>query len=96
MPFDDLLFSKTVEDHLKRLEYIFSKFLQANLMIKLRKSEFARKEVIFFGHIISSEGIVMDPNRIKAIQDFPTPRNIRELRGFLGMVNYDFVKIFQI
>lgn len=87
---DDLLvFSENADDHFRHLEIIFSKFRTSNITVKLRKSTFARAEVSFLGHIISPKGIRMDPNRINAIQNFPPPRNIKELRSFLGMINYD-------
>lgn len=87
---DDLLiFSETEEEHIEHLKIILEKLRNANLTVKLRKSKFARDELEFLGHIISPHGIKMDPDRISAINDFPTTRNIRELRGFLGLVNYD-------
>lgn len=87
---DDLLvFSKTPDEHLNHLRFIFEKLESEGVTVKLRKCQFMRKEVTFLGHVISSEGISLDPKRIEAIQGFPTPRNIRELRGFLGLVNYE-------
>lgn len=87
---DDLfIYSNTAEEHLEHLEIIFKKFHDANLTIKLGKSAFARKQVRFLGHMISQGGIAMDPSRIEGIQNLPRPRNVRELRSILGMINYD-------
>lgn len=86
---DVLIYSHTAEDHLKHLEIILQKFSSAGLTIKLRKSFFAREEVCFLGHKINRTDIKMDTSRIKAINEFPRPRNIRELRGFLGLINFD-------
>lgn len=87
---DDLLVvSPTAEDHFEHLERVFIAFKNANLTLKLRKCVFARTEVSYLGHIVSAEGIRIDPSRITAIQNLPMPRNIRELRGFLGFVNYE-------
>lgn len=61
---DDLLiFSKESQEHLQLLRNISEKFQAAGVTIKLRKSRFAREQVNFMGHIISAEGVTMDPNR---------------------------------
>lgn len=86
---DILVFSRTADEHLMHLENVFSKFREANLTIKLRKSAFGRKEVMFVGYVVTSEGISIDPSRVTAIEEMSAPRNVRELRGFLGMINYD-------
>lgn len=87
---DDLLvFSDTVTEHFKHLRLIFEKFRLEGITVKLRKCQFIREKVMFLGHEISSKGISMDPKRVEAILEFPTPRNVRELRGFLGLVNYE-------
>ncbi|KAG5870692.1 hypothetical protein JTB14_003890 [Gonioctena quinquepunctata] len=87
---DDLLVhSDTVETHLIHLDKIFDTLGRAGLTVKLRKSQFLRHEVSFLGHIISADGVSIDKTRIECINKFPTPRNLRELRGFLGFVNYE-------
>lgn len=87
---DDLLiFSDNIEKHFEHLSIIFNKLAKAGLTVKLRKSQFFRDKVIFLGHVISPYGISIDDNRIKAINKFPVPRGLRELRGFLGLVNYE-------
>ncbi|VEN53305.1 unnamed protein product [Callosobruchus maculatus] len=87
---DDLLInSDNFEEHLKHLEFVLQKLKERNVTVKLRKCMFVRSEVPYLGHIISGEGVRMDPDRIRAIQEFPTPRNIRDLRGFLGLVNFE-------
>lgn len=87
---DDLLvFSDNVENHLRHLNKVFEKFTAEGITIKLRKCQFVREKVTFLGHMISNKGIAIDPNRIDSIINFPNPRNVRELRGFLGLVNYD-------
>ncbi|KAG5862727.1 hypothetical protein JTB14_022799 [Gonioctena quinquepunctata] len=87
---DDLLVhSDTIEAHLIHLDKIFVTLGRAGLTVKLRKSQFLRHEVSFLGHIISADGVSIDKTRIECINKFPTPRNLRELRGFLGFVNYE-------
>lgn len=87
---DDLLiFSDDCESHLSHLRIIFEKFRRAGVTIKLKKSLFARREVHFLGHIISSSGVRMEPERVASIVKFKSPRNLKQVRSFLGLINYD-------
>lgn len=87
---DDLLiYSENAEVHLNHLKILFEKFRKAGITVKLRKSHFGRTSVNFLGHIVSPTGIQMDPDRVRAIQEFPTPRNVKHLKSFLGVINYD-------
>lgn len=87
---DDLLvFSSDPDEHLSHLEILFKKFLNAGFTLKLRKCHFAKREVRFLGHILTPRGVSMDQDRIKAINQFPIPRNPKQLRGFLGLTNYE-------
>lgn len=87
---DDLLvFSENIPAHFEHLNIIFSKLRKAGMTVKLRKSQFIRKEVTFLGHIVSQKGIKIDPTRINSIVNYPIPRNIKELRAFLGLINYE-------
>jgi hypothetical protein len=56
---------------------------------KLSKCSFGKEEVKYLGHIIS-QGVKVDPNKIKAITKWPKPKNISKLRGFLGLTGVDF------
>ena len=62
--------------------------MQRNLTINLEKSHFFRSEVKFFGHILTSTGIKPDTEKIEIIQNFSRPRNLKELCGFLGIINF--------
>lgn len=87
---DDLLIhSDSIDEHLHHLNTIFKKMKEAGLTVKLRKCMFFREEVSFLGHVVSGKGVSMDPKRSQAIDQYPRPRNIRELRAFLGLVNYE-------
>lgn len=87
---DDLLiYSVGTREHLDHLRVVFQKLRGAHFTVRLSKSKFACESVTYLGHIISSKGVAMDPGRIKSIQDFPTPVNIKQLRSFLGLINFD-------
>lgn len=58
------------------------------LVIKIAKCLFAKKQVTYLGHFISNKGIWVDPEKIKAVENWPQPKNIRGLRGFLGLTGY--------
>ena len=85
---DILITSKTIDEHFQHLELVFKQLLRANFTINLEKSCFFQAELKFLGHIISTEGIWPDPDKITAIKNFPPPRNIKGLRGFLGLCNF--------
>ena len=59
-----------------------------NLTINFSKSHFFRKETKFLRFILDTEGIKPDPEKIQGIREFPPPKNIKKLRGFLGLVNF--------
>ena len=62
--------------------------MEINLTINLEKSHFFRSEVKFLGHTLTSTGIKPDPEKIEIIQNFSRPRNLKELLGFLGLINF--------
>lgn len=86
---DILIFSRDIQSHYEHLALIFKKLIEAGVTIKLRKCQFACKRIEFLGHILTPTGIEIDPNRVSAIQNFRAPRNVKELRSFLGLINYE-------
>ena len=71
---DIVIFSKSLQEHLQHRKLIFEELEQYGLKIKLDKSEFLRKEVIYLGHIITADGIKPNPDIIKAILKYPIPK----------------------
>ncbi|XP_039029393.1 uncharacterized mitochondrial protein AtMg00860-like [Hibiscus syriacus] len=83
-----LVYLKTNEEHDAHLRVILQTLRGKKLYAKLSKCKFWLTEVAFFGHVISIEGIRVDPQRIKAILDLEVPRNVSEVRSFLGLAGY--------
>ena len=85
---DIIIYSDTLEEHLKHIEKVFEKLKRANLKLKLCKCIFASTEITFLGHVITHNSIHIDQNKVLAIKNAPVPRNVREMRSFLGMANF--------
>ena len=96
---DIIIFSKTLEEHITRLESVFDKLQEYGLQIEPPKCHFFLPEVIFLGHKVSASGISIDPEKTEAITSWKTPGNSQELLSFLSTVAYlrryvkDFSKI---
>ncbi|XP_059068173.1 uncharacterized protein LOC131858745 [Cryptomeria japonica] len=83
-------------DHLRHLEEVLGIMEDQSLFAKLSKCEFGLREVLYLGHVISADGVKVHEEKIQAVQNWPVPQNITELRGFLGLCAYyrRFVKGF--
>ncbi|MCO5549888.1 hypothetical protein L7F22_003362 [Adiantum nelumboides] len=87
--FDDvIIYSKTIEEHKEHLKVIFQALRDNKLYVNQKKSEFFLQEIQYLGHIISKNGIRMDPAKLEVIKDWPNPRNLHEVRSFIGMCVY--------
>ena len=93
---DIIIFSKSVEEHLAHLEEVFGRLHDANVKLNPKKCSFAKQKVEYLGHLVTPQGIKPNPAKIKVVQGFPTPTNLKELRNFLGLATYyrRFVKGF--
>ena len=93
---DILVYSKDAQEHEQNLRLVLHILREKKLFAKLSKCDFWLKEVSFLGHIISAEGIRVDPAKIEAVVSWKPPRNVTEVRSFLGLVGYyrRFVKEF--
>jgi hypothetical protein len=86
---DDLtVFSKNFSDHLPQLKNVFERLRKTGLKLKLKKCHFAQHQILFLGHNINKDGIGMNPSKIINLQNTPIPKNIKQLRSFLGLCNY--------
>nr|GEX32679.1 retrotransposon protein, putative, Ty3-gypsy subclass [Tanacetum cinerariifolium] len=88
---DILVYSKTKEEHeehLQHLRIMLGTLRQEKLYAKFLKCEFWLGQVAFLGHIVSADGITMDPAKVKAITKWPRPKTVTEVRSFLGLAGY--------
>ena len=83
---DWLCILEDVQDHLGHLEILFERIYLERVTVNFEKVNFCRKEMHFLGHILTAEGIKIDPDKVEAIHRFPAPKNVKQLQGFLGLV----------
>ena len=84
---DVLITGKDRAEHDDRLHRVLQKFRESGFTLN-EKCQFALTEVRFLGHVINSKGIRADPDKIKAIRDMPEPKDVADVRRFMGMVNF--------
>ncbi|KAG1933335.1 interleukin-1 receptor accessory protein-like 1-A [Pimephales promelas] len=97
---DDLIvFSKTLEEHETRLLQVLKRLRDYGLKLSPKKCKFFQTSVRYLGHIVSGNGVETDPSKIEALKTWPRPRNLKDLKSFLGFAGYyrrfvqDFSKI---
>ena len=86
--YDFIIFSKTPEEHIKRLQQVFQRFREANLKINPTKCAVFRTNVQILGHVISKIGLEADLEKVKAVQNFPVPQNQTNVKSFLRLRSY--------
>ncbi|CAI7897606.1 unnamed protein product [Closterium sp. NIES-53] len=77
-----------MKQHIEHLRRVFEILRREKFYVKLSKSEFALKKVQFLGHMVSAQGVHVDPKKIKVVRTWKTPENVKELQQFLGFANY--------
>ena len=85
---DVIIFSENPSDHAKHVRSILQVLRDNQLYAKIEKCEFDKDSMTFVGYMVSKEGIGMDPSKVAAILDWPTPKNIKEVQSFLGFANF--------
>jgi hypothetical protein len=93
---DILIYSKNKEDHEENLKLVLQVLREHKLYEKFSKCDFFQKQVHYLGHVITEEGVAVDPEKIKSIMDWPTPKYVADIRSFMGLVGYyrRFIKGF--
>ncbi|XP_040952743.1 uncharacterized protein [Gossypium hirsutum] len=85
---DILVYSKSESEHDQHLRTVLQILREKQLYGKLSKCEFWLSEVVFLGHVVSADGIRVDPKKIEAIVQWKAPKNVSEVRSFLGLAGY--------
>lgn len=85
---DIIIFSSSLDEHIKDITKILQTLRDANLKVQCDKSEFLRKEVEFLGHIVTTEGVKPNPAKVDAVVNWPIPKTPKELKSFLGTISY--------
>ncbi|KAI5743669.1 hypothetical protein M8J77_013901 [Diaphorina citri] len=96
---DIIIYSVTLVEHINNLKSVFDRLREARFKVQLDKSEFLKKEVSYLGHVVTTEGVKPNPEKLSAIKLYPIPKTPKEVKTFLGMMGYyrkfikDFAKI---
>jgi hypothetical protein len=85
---DILVYSKSLEEHEDHLRIVLQILRDKKLYAKLKKCEFWLNQVVFLGHVVSKDGITVDPSKIEAVVSWDRPTNVSEVRSFLGLAGY--------
>ncbi|CAN1154462.1 Transposon Ty3-I Gag-Pol polyprotein [Linum perenne] len=85
---DILIYSRSREEHEEHLRTTLQRLKDEELYAKFSKCDFWMKEVLFLGHVISGKGVEVDPKKIEAIVNWVPPKNVPEVRSFLGLAGY--------
>jgi hypothetical protein len=85
---DVIVFSRSFEEHLDRLRIVFRKLREANLRLKPNKCHFLRTSLKYLGHTVSPTGVQPDSEKLRAVERYPCPTSVREIRAFLGLVGF--------
>ncbi|XP_052111589.1 uncharacterized protein LOC127742948 [Arachis duranensis] len=93
---DILVYSKIEEEHADHLQTVIQILRDRKLFAKLSKCEFWKSELKFLGHVVSKQGIAVDPVKVKAVMNWERPTSVTEIRSFLGLAGYyqRFIKEF--
>ena len=91
---DILVYSKTPVEHLEHLRAVLSVLRDDRLYGRISKCQFFKPEVLFLGFVADKDGLHVDSAKVSAVEEWPVPNNVHELRSFLGLANY-FRKFIQ-
>ena len=85
---DIMVYSKNEEEHKEHLHLVLEKLREHQLYAKFSKCEFWLEEVGLLGHLISREGVAVDPSKVQSVTEWLAPTSVSEIRSFLGLAGY--------
>jgi len=85
---DILVYSRNEEEHAEHLHVVLMRLREHQLFAKFSKCEFWLTKVPFLGHVLSEEGISVDPAKVQEVLDWKVPTSVHEVRSFLGLAGY--------
>jgi hypothetical protein len=85
---DILVYSKSIQEHEQHLRVVLEKLRIHRLYAKFSKCEFCLERVAFLGHILTTEGVAVDPEKVEAVSNWQRLTNVSEIRSFLGLAGY--------
>jgi hypothetical protein len=85
---DILIYSETAEEHAKHLRIVLERLRQNQLYAKFSKCEFWLEKVAFLGHVLTADGVAVDPEKIEAVSEWQQPKSVTDIRSFLGLAGY--------
>jgi hypothetical protein len=86
--YDILVYLKSEEEHAEHFRIVLQTFKKKKLYVKLLKCEFWLREVSFLGHVISRDGIAVDPSKVDALLQWETAMSVSDIQSFLGLAGY--------
>lgn len=86
---DDIVcFGSSLSDHNESVKQVFERLRKFNLKLQPDKCEFLRKEIIYLGHKITTEGVLPDPSKVECVKNYPRPETAKQLKSYVGFVSY--------
>ena len=85
---DVIVFFESLSDHVPHVRSILEVLRQHKLYAKVEKCEFHKDQMTFVGYLVSQEGIGMDPAKVSAVLDWPSPKTVKEVQSYLGFANF--------
>ena len=85
---DILIYSRSRKEHEEHLRVVLQTLREHQLYAKFSKCDFFKEEIQYLGHVITKEGIVVDPEKIRTIMEWPIPKDVADIRSFMGLAGY--------